>query len=323
VGSLLFPSLSLGLAMLAGVAVLTRLIVISAKACAQGSDDLGASNAIIFIEQLMFLPAYVLLPVAGVHGAATVIAALLVADAATASLAWSRLARNGFFQPARPSLRLARRVAAYGLRGQVGGVMSQLNLRLDFILLTVLTGPAVVGVYAVASKFAELIRIFGMAWTYVFYPKFARERSSHTADNLRTLMRTAGLLTAAGIVPLWLGAGVVIPAFYGSAFGAAVTPTRIILLGLVLDGVAGVISGFLYGVGRPGLNSLAMAAGLAATLALDLVLIPRYGATGAAIASAVAYTTTALGLIWFVWWVGRSRRAAPLDETALITAADA
>src|SRR6266511_3044648 len=110
--------------------------------------------------------------VGGTFGA--VVGALLLADSLTASFAWTRLARRHFFRRiTRPSPLLARRIASYGLRGQVGGVMSLLNLRLESSLLSVLAGPAVLGVYAVASKFAELIRILGMALQYVFYPAFA------------------------------------------------------------------------------------------------------------------------------------------------------
>ena len=186
--------------------------------------------------------------------------------------------------------------------------MSQLNLRLDFILLSVFTGPAVLGVYAVASKFAELIRILGMALTYVFYPKFAKAGSAQAMAAARKLIPKAGMLTAAGLIPLWIAAGVAIPAFYGPSFDAAVTPTRIILFGLAFDGVAGMISGLLYGIGRAGLNSWAMAAGLAVTVALDILLIPRFQATGAAIASAVSYTTTTGALIWFFWRLHRTGR---------------
>jgi Na+-driven multidrug efflux pump len=53
-----------------------------------------------------------------------------------------------------------------------------------------------------------------------------------------------------------------------------------------------------------------MAAGLAATVLLDLLLIPRFGATGAAIASAVAYLTSALALLYFFWWVARDGTSA-------------
>jgi O-antigen/teichoic acid export membrane protein len=323
VAPLLFPDLSLALVMLAGLAVFTRLITITAKACSQGSDDLPGSNRVIFTEQFMFLPAYGLLWATGLHGFATVVGGLLLADSATATMAWVRLARREFFRgAARPSPELARRVAAYGLRAQVGGVISQLNLRLDFIILTALTGPAVLGVYVVASKFAELLRIFGMALTYVFYPTFARDGRSWAVANARRLIPKVALLTTALLVPLWLAASFLIPAFYGSGFDSAVTPSRIILLGLALDGVAGVTTAFLYGVGRPGLNSWAMAAGLAATVMLDLLLIPRFGVIGAAIASAVAYTMSAVALIWFFWWLSRSRRT-PASDNGVLARADA
>jgi len=326
IGPLVFSELPVGLVMLAGMLVLTRLTVITAKACSQGSNDLSGSNAVIFAEQFMFLPSYLLLWLAGIHGFGTVVGALLLADCVTGSLAWARLAYRGFFRAAaRPSVGLARRIASYGLRGQLGGVMSQLNLRLDFVLLSAFMGPAVLGVYAVASKFAELIRLLGMALTYVFYPKFAADGLSRAVKTARRLMPKVGIATAAGLVPLWVAAGFIIPAFYGPSFDAAVTPTRIILLGLAFDGVAGLISGFLYGVGRPGLNSWAMAAGLTVTVILDVILIPRYEATGAAIASAVAYTVIALGLAWSFWRVQRVDRGsmpAPARPPIAATAAD-
>jgi O-antigen/teichoic acid export membrane protein len=86
-------------------------------------------------------------------------------------------------------------------------------------------------------------------------------------------------------------------------------PALILLAGLLGEGVAGLLTAYLYGIGRPGANSLAMAAGVAVTVALDLVLIPRHGATGAAVASAVAYlTTTGALLIAFRRLSGQARQ---------------
>jgi O-antigen/teichoic acid export membrane protein len=310
-GPVLFPDLSFDLVMLAGVAVSTRLATITAKACSQGSEDLPGSNRVIVMEQFMFLPSYSLLWLAGGGRFGSVVGGLLLSDVATSSVAWLRLARRHFFRDAtRPSLSLAGRVASYGLRAQLGGVMTQLNLRLDFVLLTLMTGPAVVGVYAVASKFAELVRILGMALTYVLYPTFAREGRVAAAASVRKLAPKAALLTVGVIVPLWAAAGLVIPSFYGSEFESAVTSTRIILLGLTLEGVAGVIAAFLYASGRPGLYSVGVGAGLAVTVVLDLLLIPPFEGVGAAIASAVAYLTSALALVAFFWRLGRPQRAA-------------
>jgi len=321
-GPLLFPDLSLLLVLLAAGSVVTRVLVVTAKSCCQGSDDLSGANRVIFMEEFMFLPAYGLLWLAGLGGYAIVVAGLQLADLATSTVGWTRLTRRGFFRnAARPSRELARRIAGYGMRAQVGGIITQLNLRLDFVILSLLAGPAVLGIYAIASKFAELVKIVGMALSYVLYPRFTKDGPANAVARARRLLPKAGLLTAGLIAPLWLAAGFVIPAFYGSAFEPAVLPARIILLGLVLEGVGGVITGFLYGVGRPGLNSWAMAVGLVGTLSLDLLLIPPFGATGAASASAVAYLASALALVWFYWRLPRAR-SAPAWEDRLVEASD-
>jgi len=196
-------------------------------------------------------------------------------------------------------------------------VVTLLNLRLDFILLNIMAGPAVLGIYAIASKFAELLKVPGMALTYVLYPEYARMDRREAAERARRLIPRAGCAIALACVPLLLTAGFVIPALYGDAFHAAVTPMRIIVVGLALEGVAGVISGYLYGTGRPGLNSWAMGAGLALTVVLDLALIPPFGATGAALASATAYLTSTLALAWFFWTDERSRAGGAWRTTSL------
>jgi O-antigen/teichoic acid export membrane protein len=294
----LFPGLDLWLVAAAGGAVLTRLAVTSAKACAQGGGDLPGANLVIVTEELMYLPAYAGLRAVGLDATTAIVLALPMADTVTALLAWGRRARRGFFSGALPpSGRLARELAAYGLRAQTGGLIAQLNLRLDFVILSALAGPAVLGVYAIASKFAELLRVLTMSVTYVLYPAYAREASGFAAARARAAIPRAGLLTASVAAVLWVSAPTVIPAVYGAEFGDAVLPARIILIGLALEGVAAVITAFLYGAGRPGLNSLAMAAGLLVTVALDLALIPPLGVVGAAIASAAAYATASMALI--------------------------
>lgn len=311
----LFPDLSTGLMLLIAATVFTQLQLTTAKSCSQGLEDLRGANRIILNEELLFLPAYGLLWLAGVEGYGLALACLLAADVAGAALGWRRLIRRGFFAGAvRPSVELARRVSSYGWRAQLGGVIFLLNLRLDFIILDVMAGPAVLGIYAVASKFAELIKVPGMALTYVLYPRYAREGRETATVRARRLIPRAGALTAATILPLGLAVGFVIPLVYGPGFEGAILPAEIILAGLALEGVGGVVTGYLYGVGRPGLNSWAMGVGLAVTVVLDLLLIPPFGAAGAAAASAVAYTTTSLALLCFFWSVSRADRSAPDRE---------
>jgi O-antigen/teichoic acid export membrane protein len=312
---LLFPSVPFSRVFVAGIAVATRLVVISAKSCSQGKQDLRGSNFVIAAEETMFLPVYGVLALLGARGYTIVVLGLVLSDCVTGSLAWWRLSRRGFFEGAvRPSWALARRMAAYGTRGQVGGLMLQLNLRLDFIILSAIAGPAVLGMYAIASKFAELIKVGTLALSYVLYPEFARDVRDKAVSRARRLIPRAGLLSAAAAIPLLITAGFVITKFYGKGFHPAILPARIILLGLVLDGIGGVVTGYLYGVGRPGMNSWSMGIGLIFTVVLDVLLIPKMGATGGAIASAIAYTATTVALLVFFRRVSRAATAPPPAE---------
>jgi O-antigen/teichoic acid export membrane protein len=232
------------------------------------------------------------------HGSTVLVVALVVADLAVALAIGERLRRVGFFKGwGRPSVRLGREIAVYGMRGQLGGLLSLVNLRLDVAILGALAGPAVLGVYAIASKYAELLRLPGLAVTYVMYPSFARDGNRDARARTRALLGPAAWLTAAAAVPLALAAGFVLPLVYGHDFASAALPAWILLAGLVGESVTGLITAYLYGVARPGLNSLAIGAGVVVTVIGDLTLIPPYGAVGAAIASAVAYLTTCATLL--------------------------
>jgi O-antigen/teichoic acid export membrane protein len=309
---LFFQDLSVALVILAGMTVIAQLLVATAKSCSQGTHDLRGANLVIVNEELLFLPAYGLLLLAGTDGYTAIVAGLLLADVAAFVPAWARLYRRGFFRGARrPSLELGREVVSYGFRAQIGGVIMLMNLRLDFILIQLMAGPVVLGVYAIASKFAELVKVLSLALNYVLYPQFARDGAEKAAARARRLLPKSVLVTAGAAVPLGLSAGLLIPFAYGSEFAPAVAPAQILLLGLAVDGAAGVLTGYLYGVGRPGLNSWAMGAGLGVTVVLDLLLIPAYGASGAAIASAVAYLTSTLTLVYFFWKLNRSTVTTP------------
>ena len=304
----LFPDMSPGLVALAGISVLTQCMETTAKASSQGFDDLHGSNRIIALEEATFLPFYLLFLSLGIERHLAIVAALPLGDLCTGLTGWVRLARRGFFRRAgRPAARLARGVMTYGFRAQVGSVVLLLNARLDFALVGALVGPAALGIYAIASRFAELLRLPYLAASYVLYPSYAKDGREAAAPRARAMMRRMGWVPAAAAVPLGVAATFLLPVLYGQAFHRAVAPTYVLLVGLCGTGLAGVITAFLMGVGRPGLNSLANAAGLVVTVTLDLLLIPRLGVIGAAIASTCAYLTSTIVLVAFFRVLTRPR----------------
>ena len=146
------------------------------QGASQGTGDLRGTNYAIALEELLFIPGYAVALLLGVRGGAAVVAALIAADVVTGAIAWRRLLGRHYFAGAgRPSFELAKRIYVFGLRGQVGSIMYLVNLRLDFMIVDLLAGPAILGIYAVASKFAELVRLLPISFEWVLYPRFARK----------------------------------------------------------------------------------------------------------------------------------------------------
>jgi len=302
-----FRTWGVSLVLLGAAAVFTQLFVAVGKALLQGGQDLNGANLGIVAEEAAYLPIYAVALAFG-RGATPMVVALVLADAVVALGIAARLARNGFFRGwHRPSWSLGRTIAGYGLRGQLGGLLSLVNLRLDVAILGALAGPAVLGVYSIASKYAELLRLPGLAVNYVLYPSFARGGATDARTRTRALLPRAAGLNALGALPLAIAAAPLLPLVYGRDFTGAVHPAWILLFGLLGEGIAGLIGAYLYGVGRPGLNSVAIGAGVVVTVVLDLLLIPRYGAVGAAVASALAYLATDATLLVCFVRTGKSR----------------
>ena len=293
-----FKQMRFELVAVMAVVAVTQLFTVTAKACCQGSGDITGANLVIVAEELWFVVCFpAVLVVLGNRGISSVVLALIVSGALATLTGLARLVRRGFFADwGSPSASLARRVVAFGGRGQLGNMLWLMNLRFDFVLLGGLAGPAVLGIYAVASKFAELMRLAPTALNYVLYPRFAQLGAKEATVQARRLLPRAAALTLA-TTPLMAAACFVGPALlYGTAFRGAVTPGEIIVLGLSIEGAAAVSSAFLLGCGRPGLNSIGMGVGAAITVTLDLILIPRWGAIGGAVTSAVTYAVTTVVL---------------------------
>lgn len=322
-----FRQMPVSLVLVMTVLVVTQLWTVTAKACCQGSGDIAGANLVIVAEELWFVFVYplVLLTV-GYKGATSALIALIASGVLATATGLLRLRQRGYFTGwGRPTPALAKKILAFGGRGQLGNMLWLMNLRFDFVLLGALAGPAVLGIYAVASKVAELMRLAPTAINYVLYSRFARLPAARATAEARHLLPRALALTLA-LTPLMAAAAYIgLPIVYGDAFRAAVPPAEIIIIGLSVEGAAAVSSAYLVGRGRPGMNSIGMGVGATITVTLDAILIPRYGALGGAVTSAVTYLTTTMVLVLLTRRMlsGRPLAARPLRHAAAAAAREA
>lgn len=184
-----------------------------------------------------------------------------------------------------------------GLRGQAGNVLQFLNLRLDQLLVPAFLSLSSAGVYLIAVRVSEALAQLGGAAGSLIFPEVARQADpSATAVTERAVRILTIMIVAVGLV-IGLLAQVVLGLAFGPEFAAGAGALRILLLAMLPLSIARILAGDLKGRGRAGLVSIAMGLAVVVTVALDIVLIPRFGIEGAAVASVVAYASTALALV--------------------------
>ena len=209
-----------------------------------------------------------------------------------AHLTWAALlaavgARVGRLAP--PSPRLLAESVRLGSRAWLGSVSLLLNARLDQILVGVIASDVALGLYAVAVNGAEILLFMPTAIATSLLPAVAREHGLPSAERTLRTFRSASVLALASMV-VAAGAGwVAIPAVFGAEFRAAVEPFMWLLPGALGYTALSIFSNSLLASSAPGLSSLGSAAALGAGLALDLALIPSFGASGAAAAASAAF----------------------------------
>jgi O-antigen/teichoic acid export membrane protein len=215
--------------------------------------------------------------------------------------------------------RLSRKTAGVQFRRALpihGSNLSQfLLLRADQVLLAVFATGAALGQYAVAVNAAETVWYMPMIAGLVSLPFLSA--SDRTFEEKRraltTGLRAAVWFPAAVACVVAVAAPLAVPTVFGSGYSAAVAPLELLLPGVAVAGVARVGASALIATGQAGLMMRLTATALAGNVLLNVALIPRFGASGAAVASSISYAC--LGVT--SWRATSSTWAITLSEMRL------
>jgi O-antigen/teichoic acid export membrane protein len=190
---------------------------------------------------------------------------------------------------------LHQEVRAYGARVYVGGLAAQATLRLDQMLMSAMSLVAPLGIYAVAVAVAS-----GVGPVFAALAVVVLHRATRAGADARPhaeIRRILGLSLLVGLPLVAAGvalAPVVVPFVFGEPYRPSVLPAQVLLVAAFFQGMNAILGNALRAIGRPGRSSIGEGVGCAVTVALLLVLLPRYGALGAAAASLAAYALVTL-----------------------------
>jgi O-antigen/teichoic acid export membrane protein len=180
-------------------------------------------------------------------------------------------------------------VLSLGIRGQLGNVATFFNYRLDVFVVNYYLSTTEVGLYALGVMVSESLWQVPNAAALALVPRTAR--SLDRTGNEFTCLVCRQVFALACVMALVVAAlcGFLIPLIFGAKFSPSVPVIWWILPGTVALAVSKVMCADLLARGMPGYSTVVAFVTLIVTVGLDLVLIPRMGIQGAALASSVAY----------------------------------
>lgn len=195
----------------------------------------------------------------------------------------------------------------FGLPFMLSGIFDRSIELADRRLLGYFTDDANVGMYTASYTIAVLIRLLVYSFNAGWQPYFLREidKPQGLQRMEKIYMRTAGLLLLAWtLASLWMPEIVRIPLGAGrhilnAAYWPAIPVIPVIMAAYVLMGLYFLELPGIYHHNKTYLNAVFMGLAALVNILLNVLLIPRMGMMGAAIATLAAYALMALSIrLW-------------------------
>jgi O-antigen/teichoic acid export membrane protein len=212
-----------------------------------------------------------------------------------------------------PTRGIATNLMKFGVPSASASLSQFFNLKLDQMMVAAILPAQELGVYMVAVSWGTCIPMLSSALAMVVSTQIAGG-ASHAERNRRFSqgVRNGAWMIAAAVVLLAAATPVGIAMVFGRAFQAAVLPAAILVVASGTNALNGVLEELLRGYGRPSATLFAESVAVAVGFPALVLLLPRLGLTGAALASLVGYLSGTVVLLL------QSRRVADLQVWAAI-----
>jgi O-antigen/teichoic acid export membrane protein len=201
-----------------------------------------------------------------------------------------------------------RRLVRFSLPLSLSNVLDYLNGRTEILVLGMFLAAGMAGIYNAAGRLATLGLVALTAFNAIFAPVISDLHHRREWERLGTLYKLVTrwtLIVAMPILILQVAFAPALMALFGPDFIVGATALRLLSLGQLVNLATGAVGVMLIMTGRSLLtlfNSVLMVGG---ALVLDVLLVPRFGLDGAALAGALAIAAINLLRLGQVWWLFR------------------
>jgi O-antigen/teichoic acid export membrane protein len=169
--------------------------------------------------------------------------------------------------------------------------------RIDIVLVAIIKGPADAAIYTVATRFLVAGQFGNMAISMAAQPRFTELFALGDTENANVIYQATTAWLMLLTWPLYLLAAVFGPAvlsIFGHSYQAGSDVMIILALAMLFGTACGQVDMVLITTGRSGWSLFNGLLAVGVNIGVDLLLIPKYGITGAAIGWAVAIVVSNL-----------------------------
>ena len=189
----------------------------------------------------------------------------------------------------------------FGVKCVLGGVVSELNTRVDVLMLGIFVSDRQVGIYSIAALVVEGLAKLADVLRFPINPYLSSEIAAGRLDELVRHLRWAVRTSYAAVAAMVLVAAALYPllpkvVINDPDFDASIIPFAILAAGLAAGGGYRPLNLILSQAGYPGRQTLLHLFNAGANVVLNIALIPLLGINGAALATAIVFVLN-VGLI--------------------------
>lgn len=181
--------------------------------------------------------------------------------------------------------------------------MSMLVSRLDVLMIGTILDEKQAGIYAVASRVADLLTVTLVAVNAVVAPKIAHYYALQQQSQLQSLITTTSRITFSATI-LLIAMILIFEPFILNMFGgeylAAAGSMHILMIAQAINAFAGSVGYLMLMTGRHWAAARVLGGTALLNIGLNLLLLPEMGIEGAAIAKSVAIVGWNAILLWHV-----------------------
>lgn len=197
-----------------------------------------------------------------------------------------------------------KKLTSFGSQLMLGDIINNVNYQADALLIGYFLTATDVGYYAVAVSLSRFFWRIPQSIQMIAYPAASEYWANDKISSLnhmidKSMKYSACLLLIVGL-GTWFFAKEIIVFLFGGSFISSILPFKILLVGTLIFGIVKSIGGTLAAIGRPDLSLKITATGTIASVMLNILLIPRIGIAGAAVATITSFIIITTLSIYFI-----------------------